>query len=150
MKIIFLDIDGVICVDWIEFVDEFGYGFHEEYIKNLEMIIQKTGAKIVISSTWRMSGLAEMKRMWKARLLPGEVIDVTPVLRTKRGQEIEEFLRKNPCDSYVIIDDDNDFLPEQMPFFVRTTINQQTGVYDGLGLTEECANRAVSILNKTS
>jgi len=150
MKIIFLDIDGVICVDWNEYVDEFGHGFHKDYVKNLETIIQKTGAKIVISSTWRKSGLSEMKRMWKERRLPGEVIDITPVLWTKRGEEIEEYLRENPCDKYVILDDDNDFLDEQRPFFVRTAINKHTGAFNGLGLTEECAQRAVEILNKTN
>lgn len=147
MKIIFLDIDGVICVNWMEFVDEFGHGFHKDYVDNLAEIINSTGAKIVMSSTWRKAGLNEMKRMWEMRDLPGELIDVTPVLWTKRGEEIEEYLRENPCDKYVILDDDTDFLPEQKPFFIRTSVNQHTGAFNGLGLTKECAEKAIQILN---
>ena len=41
-------------------------------------IIELTGAKIVISSTWRKSGLSVRKELWKFSNLPGEVIDVTP------------------------------------------------------------------------
>ncbi len=146
-KIIFLDIDGVICVNWTEYVDQYGHGFDAAYVDNLAEIIKQTGAKIVISSTWRKSGLSEMKAMWLHRKLPGEVIDVTPVLWVKRGEEIAEYLRENPCDKYVIIDDDTDFLPEQKPFFVRTSINQHTGAFKGTGLTKECADMAIEILN---
>lgn len=146
-KIIFLDIDGVICVDWREYVDEFGHGFHPEYVKNLAHIIEQTGAKIVISSTWRKAGLSEMQRMWEMRDLPGKVIDVTPVNWTIRGEEIFEYLQGNPCDNYVIIDDDTDFLPEQWPFFVRTSANQHSDTFNGLGLTKICADRCIEILN---
>jgi hypothetical protein len=150
MKIIFLDIDGVICVNWIDQIDEFGHGFNNDYVKNLQTIIEKTDAKIVISSTWRKSGLPEMQRMWEMRNLPGKVIDITPVLWTKRGEEIAEYLRENPCDSYAIIDDDNDFLDEQKPFFVRTSVNEHDGSFNGLGLTKKCAEKAIQILNKTN
>lgn len=146
MKIIFLDFDGVICVDWNEWVDEFGHGFHKDYVKNLGEIIEKTGAKIVVSSTWRVSGLSEMQKMWEMRDLPGQVIDITPSLYTARGEEIAEYLRENPCDSYVIIDDSTDFLDEQKPFFVRTSVNQHVGAFNGLGLTKECAQMAIKIL----
>lgn len=148
MKIIFLDIDGVICVNWKEDADEFGHGFHEAYVKNLSDIIEKTGAKIVISSTWRMSGLSEMQRMWEMRDLPGKVIDVTPVMNTIRGEEIAEWLRGNQCDNYVIIDDGNDFLSEQKPFFVRTAFNGPDKKGLVLGLTVTCTEKAIEILNK--
>lgn len=146
-KIIFLDIDGVICVNWMDFVDEFGHGFNKDYVNNLQKIIDKTGAKIVLSSTWRKAGLSNMQRMWEMRDLPGELIDVTPVFNTSRGEEIAEYLRENPCDKYVIIDDDSDFLPEQKPFFVRTSVNKHTGAFNGLGLTQECAEQVINILN---
>jgi hypothetical protein len=147
MKIIFLDIDGVLCVDWNLDVDEFGHPFRKEYVTNLNQIIQATGAKIVISSSWRKSGLSEMKRMWKDRNLPGEVIDITPSLWTIRGEEIEEYLRENPCDTYVIIDDETDFLPEQMKCFIRTSKNNHFEAHRGLGLTQRCAKQAIRVLN---
>lgn len=77
MKVIFLDIDGVLNVI-PQGRDEFGSKFHSHFENNLKHIIDNTGAKIVISSTWRMDGLEKMQAMWKARGLAGEVIDVTP------------------------------------------------------------------------
>ncbi len=79
MKIIFLDIDGVLNLLRRE-RDEYGQLFHEEWVENLRKIIDATGAKIVITSTWRGSGLKHMQDMWKHRNLPGEVIDTTPFL----------------------------------------------------------------------
>ena len=35
----------------------------------LKKIIDETGAKLVISSTWRMAGMIEMVNMWKHRNL---------------------------------------------------------------------------------
>ncbi len=78
MKIIFLDIDGVLNVINQE-RDNYGHLFHDEFVENLNMIIQAVPeAKIVISSTWRHSGLKVMQEMWSHRSLPGEVIDTTP------------------------------------------------------------------------
>ena len=48
MKIIFLDIDGVLNV-YCESRDKWGCTFHQHLVDNLGYIIEKTGAKIVIS-----------------------------------------------------------------------------------------------------
>lgn len=88
MKIIFLDIDGVLAVNHQQH-DDFGSLFHEAYVDNLKHIIDSTGAKIVISSSWRKSGLVEMLNMWKQRNLPGEVIDTTCSLYIKKGGGIQ-------------------------------------------------------------
>lgn len=77
MKIIFLDIDGVLNV-YPQGHDEYGAIFHPHLVENLKLILDQTGAKIVVSSTWRRSGLSIMKEMWEKRGLPGEVIDITP------------------------------------------------------------------------
>jgi precorrin-6B methylase 1 len=45
--------------------------FHSNFVDNLRSIIDKTGAKIVISSSWRTDGLDIMKDLWKYRDLPG-------------------------------------------------------------------------------
>lgn len=47
-KIIFLDIDGVLNTSRTRFLK-----FDEECMKNLEDILDATGAKIVVSSSWR-------------------------------------------------------------------------------------------------
>lgn len=166
MKVIFLDIDGVLNVEVftraIHYVagkttidlskcdhDEFGDIFCPTAVSRLEWIIEDTGAKIVISSTWRHSGLEVMQQMWKARNLPGEVIDITPMdrggnnlpfkERAERGNQIKEWLDKNPVESYVIFDDDDDMLPEQEDNFVQTD-----SMY---GITNELAEKAIQILN---
>jgi len=150
MKIIFLDIDGVLNVI-PQGHDKYGAKFHKHFEDNLKHIIEKTGAKIVISSTWRFGGLQEMKDMWKDRNLSGEIIGITPYTLEyrKRGEEIKEWLDNNPTEKYVIIDDDTDMLPEQKNNFVKTSDNiNHTGYIDvGYGLTKECAEQAISILN---
>lgn len=174
MKVIFLDIDGVLNTEcyieafWdickraelsrpeaaslrLEMLrDDFGNVFCPIACRRLAWIIELTGAKIVISSTWRMSGLSVMKGMWKHRSLPGEVIDCTPITkgrsslsfseRLERGNEIKQWLSEHPeVESYVIFDDDNDMLPEQMENFIQTD-----EVY---GITLKDAEKAIQILN---
>lgn len=163
MKVIFLDIDGVLNV-YGEGRDKYGSGFHTPLVENLRYIIEQTDAKIVISSTWRFNGLQEMKDMWRDRGLPGDVIDITPdkydelvicssidYEKVLRGHEIQYWLdTHNDIESYVIIDDDTDFLPSQKNNFVRTSGNyDHIDCYDiGYGLTQICAIKCVSILNK--
>ena len=159
MKIIFLDIDGVLNVRR-QGRDRFGSLFHAEFVKALKHIIDNTGAKIVISSSWRFNGLAEMKEMWSHRNLPGEVIDITPFTaqyekgegssfmeRCERGCEIREWLKTNPCEDYVILDDDSDMLPSQMDRFVKCAGDDGHKHTAGYGLTKDKAEQAIEILN---
>jgi hypothetical protein len=161
IKVIFLDIDGVLNV-YSQGHDEYGGTFHQHLVDNLKRVIEETGAKIVISSTWRFGGLQRMKDMWEFRGLPGEVIDITPdcndlfnegsfvfLDQIERGHEVEYWLDEHPeVEKYVIFDDDNDFLQHQRGNFVRTAnnINHPDCVDIGYGLTNECANRAIRIL----
>jgi len=162
MKIIFLDIDGVLNVIPQEY-DEFGGLFHEKFVDNLRWIIEQTNAKIVISSTWRHDGLKSIKNMWKKRNLPGEIIGITPnevdvVNRgtckfydlVSRGHEIQQWINDNNIKHYCIIDDDNDMLQSQKENFVRTAnnIKHPDCIDIGYGLTKQCAVNVVSILNK--
>jgi hypothetical protein len=163
-KIIFLDIDGVLNVIPQGF-DDYGAKFHKDFEHNLKWIIEQTEAKIVISSTWRMSGLKVMREMWEKRGLAGEVIDITPtevdvVERgtcefydlVDRGHEIQQWIDDNNVKCYCIIDDDNDMLPSQKNNFVRTANNQSHPdcIDIGYGLTKQCAERVVEILNNCS
>ena len=159
MKVIFLDIDGVLNI-YPQGHDDFGGIFHPHFIENLKQIIKKTKAKIVISSTWRHSGLDNMKKMWKFRNLPGDIIGVTPDLyyrddngrsiSPKRGDEIQLYLDKNKdIVNYIILDDDTDFNQNQLGNFVQcsTNINHPDCVDIGYGLTKICAEKAIRILN---
>ena len=155
MKVIFLDIDGVLNL-YYGGRDEYGAIFHPHLVDNLRLLIEKTGAKIVISSTWRFSGLTIMKEMWEKRELPGEVIGITPNFMVHykttlcRGKEIDAYLEKNKdIERYVILDDDSDMEPHQMDNFVMTSGNRdhEDCVDIGYGLTRICTERAIKILN---
>jgi hypothetical protein len=162
MKVIFLDIDGVLNV-YCEGRDEYGCTFHKHFEDNLRWIIEETGAKIVISSTWRRDGLDVMQNLWKHRNLPGEVIDITPTEvdvveygtcefydLVDRGHEIQQWINDHDIVNYVIIDDDNDMLPSQRGNFVRTANNKDHSdcVDIGYGLTRKCSEKVIEILNK--
>lgn len=157
MKVIFLDIDGVLNVMFPKH-DLYGREFHPHLVDNLRYIIDETNAKIVITSTWRSDGIEYSRDMWKYRNLPSEIIGITPNLRYKyntslcRGEEIKLYIEKCGKDisKYVIIDDDyKDILDFQKPYFVQTSdnIDHEDCVDIGYGLTKKCAEKAIEILN---
>ena len=158
MKIIFLDIDGVLnCEEayrsgecqYQEWIWEDGRKDHYQRFCSrskdlLNKLIDETGAKIVISSTWRHSGIEFMRKVWEMEGMKGEIIDITPSMRTKgihipRGMEIKYFLeedlkfthinwdqdqqresmKRSGVDNYIIIDDDSDMLYNQRNHFVH-------------------------------
>lgn len=149
-KVIFLDIDGVLNVIPQGF-DRYGGIFHQNFVDNLKWIIEETSADIVISSTWRLMGFDELLNMWRYRDLPGRVIGITPNrgISVYRGEEICLWLSENKVDRYVIIDDDDDMLEHQFPYFVKTSenIDHPDCIDIGYGLTRECARKAIEILN---
>jgi hypothetical protein len=142
--IIFLDIDGVLrpTNSYIG-RDEYGKLFIDECVDAFNYLLKRTGGRIVISSTWKSSGLIIMKEMWVKRGLPGEVIDITPnevdVVESgvtefydmvDRGMEIDQWLNNNNyTGDYIIIDDVPDFTKEQMLKYIKTNPN--------IGLTKE-------------
>jgi hypothetical protein len=76
-----------------------------------------SGAKIVISSTWRI--LRKQEEFEDALGLP--VIGMTDKDPGIRGQQIQRWLAAHPeVTSYAIIDDDSDMLESQAPHFVQT------------------------------
>jgi hypothetical protein len=162
-KIVFLDIDGVLNTrDWHSRMtkdtprDEFGWVFDPVAVENLAHIINETGANIVVSSSWKYLGMTKLKEMWDIRNLPGDLLDITPntisdeillnanldeiELGVCRGNEIKEWLSKHKGEvsNYVIIDDFDDLLPEQMCHAVITNTL--------IGITESDAEKAIKIL----
>ena len=160
MKVIFLDVDGVLnsenfyrkrgAPDY-RFEDEPPYPlceFDPESIKLLNQIIEKTKAKIVVSSTWRIGRtVEELKTLFKSVGIEGDVIDRTDVLRDRkgydevvRGTEIKRWQDQFPeVENYIIIDDDNDMLPEHQKNFIKTSF--------WTGLTPELVEESITILN---
>lgn len=129
-KLIFLDLDGVlnnsamqISREVWEQVNDIQTHRYDRLssvnIKSLNDLTDKTGAKIVISSTWRMLyDLDELQDTLYSAGVRGEIIGVTPILGadTIRGNEIYRYIKDNYCWEveqklrYVILDDDSDML----------------------------------------
>lgn len=128
MKVLFLDIDGVLnsrrsCFAFGGFPHN-ATGperqmFDEVAVRLVAGIVRAAGAKVVLSSTWRKH--ENWTEIGPALGLP--IIDRTPISwKGRRGEEIAEWLAAHPeVESYAIVDDDSDMLPEQMRFFVHTS-----------------------------
>lgn len=119
------------------------YPFDHNAVKQLKRLIDATDADIVVESSWKYLGLDAMKELWKVRNLPGTIIDITPSLLGKnKGVEIASWLSKYAKQDirYVIIDDEYVILDSQLPHFILTNPYE--------GITEEQANRAISMLNE--
>ena len=163
-KILFLDFDGVLNTNHYQSLlqykgkpwqDEYGAFFDPNAVKQLKRIIDATCADIVIESSWKYLGLDAMKELWKVRNLPGRVVDITPssvsdeyLLKNLdttmfhcKGMEIASWLSEqaNQDIRYAIIDDEYVILDSQLPHFILTNPYE--------GITEEQANKAISILN---
>lgn len=122
--------------------DKYGHLFDITAVRYLSLLISQTDADIVISSTWKLSGLSVMREMWKYRSLPGNVIDITPTLPNEpRGKEIAKWCEDNNfTGNYVILDDDSDMLPEQISNFAQCSTNY--------GLDYLVYGKALSILTR--
>ena len=152
-RIIFLDFDGVLNTEYYQgllqfqgkqWQDEHGAFFDPRAVRQLKRVIDTTGADIVVESSWKYLGLEAMQELWRVRNLPGRVIDITPSLtgNASKGEGISAWLSEyvTPDTRYVIIDDEYVVLDSQIPYFIWTNPYE--------GLTEDQANRAISILNR--
>ncbi len=144
MKVIFLDVDGVLN-NVAAFEAARGRNgtdvLSRECVERCNQLVARTGARIVLSSTWRL--IKDFRGILRDGGLRASIIDRTPYFTDgdrRRGAEIADWLRRNGGDvaRYVILDDDSDMLEEQLPYFVQTTFE--------LGLTDEHVERAVAIL----
>ena len=132
-KIIFLDMDGVLCTSRSHVANR-GKGLMQHLdvtaVKLLSVLLEKTSAELVLSSTWRehhdKTSMTAILQNAGMSVVPWHQNWKTPVdERTGfRGNEIASWLRHSGGDcKYLIIDDSSDFLPEQLPFFVHTTFD---------------------------
>lgn len=152
-KIVFLDFDGVITTldsDWT---------IDEDKCALVKEICDNTGAKIVISSSWRHNTLSETieKENLQDWSLKNYCIGITKrcfltgdsrfTEIPRRGIEIEQWLREykaNNLDTniqYVILDDNTYDL-----LYIQKDNVVQTDSYNGI--SEENVEQAISILNK--
>jgi len=138
MKVLFLDIDGVLNTH--KSIGQFGTDFIDRAMVTLvARIVQVTGAKIVLSSTWRVD---DKDRALVVRELNQHGLELhacTPVLSTwERCHEITAWLDNNPhVQRFAILDDWPD--AEIPGSFFRTDEN--------IGLTAEIAENVIRHLN---
>ena len=145
-KYIFLDVDGVLNGN--HSISK--YQLFPNYLNNLKILVNETKAMIVLSSSWRnffhkendklvanfpnKRGDLLLKELSKLNL---EIFDTTKLgyLSTIRGEEIKEWLDINAPKNYkyIILDDDNDMLEEQLNNFIQTKFN-------GLSIKDEGLN----------
>jgi hypothetical protein len=77
--IIFLDIDGVLCTQhpWKPgVIAEDGYSaFNEQCVQNLNRLIARTGAKVILTSSRRINKtIAEFEAIMRRRGFRGEIV----------------------------------------------------------------------------
>ena len=121
MKVIFLDIDGVLATSFKRIENEFGsiYPFSKGAVKQLNYILEQTHAKIVLSSTWRLLyDIETMKKIFEWNECIDYPIDYTViyhsdslniVIARERVDEIKEYVERNKdtIEKWVAIDDEN-------------------------------------------
>lgn len=162
MKVIFLDIDGVLNAP----ARTGSCRLFFECVEQLNAVVKATGAKIVLSSTWRIAvhggsmtlggfeymlhthggiGLRIVGLTISDDLCSncGQTIRAHECsacnLTITRGRQITAWLKsRSDVESYVAIDDEDDITSQGHPL-VRTN--------GKLGLTAEDASRAIGILN---
>lgn len=139
MKVIFLDIDGVLnneehivkihnllgeeqYLDILRKIGELPFDYRS--CKLLQEFIKETNAEVILSSTWRLN--PESINIIK-RYAGIEIKDITPRLHSMRGEEIQQYLDNHKeITNYVILDDDSDMLESQKEHFVK--VNNKVGL----------------------
>lgn len=170
MKVVFLDIDGVINTVGAELGFNLCYGiepngeniplrkrlselFDPACLYYLRQIVEDTGCKIVVSSTWRHGETTEsMKEWFTCPVIREAIIDKTPSFgslsypelkdrrgRVQRGEEIKWWVDQHPeVTRYAVLDDDSDMDAVYNNFF-------KTCTYDGL--KRDVAYKVITHLN---
>ncbi len=156
MKIIFLDIDGVLNCEGSRSHCAGYRGIDDKKVETLAKIVKATGAEIVLISTWKdgwrkrdkahqgiLANYLDKKLKKQGLVVFDKTRDSDGEECFSRGEGISDYLENNDVENYVILDDyqfdyDSCSLTEN---YVKTDN------YNG-GLTEELAKKAIEILNR--
>lgn len=131
MRLIFLDIDGVLNTSETKQRHRGFIGMQPDLVQRFNELVRSTDAGVILSSTWRID--PNWEKTMRSCGLTCKFLGRTDRLPSGiRGEEIQEWLDKytEPVEAYAIIDDDSDMLPHQPHF--------KTSFYAG-GLTDEIA-----------
>ena len=161
-KYIFLDIDGVLNSEhtWDQ---QSASTINDQYLKNLRTIVEKTDAKLVLSSSWRVyfgEYTKEPRNIFAIHLVTAlakhnlKLHNMTPFIKgnfsNERGLEIKTYINQNKITNYVVIDDEefSDFKTHlDMSRFIQTNFGDETTTIENEGLNKKIAEKAIEILN---
>lgn len=165
-KIIFLDVDGVLnsqsyYIEWMRRrrvgvdYDNSEKEIDESCVKNLKEIVDKTGAAIVLSSTWR-----RMKDDHRLSIHLNMILDKyglhisgkTPWLHGERPKEIKTWLdnyisKGNGIKSFVILDDDFS-IDEYKKYGLENNVVKTSFYEENGGLRMGHVKKAICILER--
>ena len=121
MKVIFLDIDGVLNTNSDREISN-------DKLKLLSELVSKTGADVVLSSSWRnwsnhpktnIPGSFIIK--WKNQFLDNNIsVTLTTELECPKNLSIEKFIIQHDVKHYVVLDDE----PIDIANLVKTDAEQ--------------------------
>lgn len=164
MRVLFLDIDGVInSAAWftvrkrpdhnraLSLQESAAYHFDPEAVERVNRVTSGAGAVVCLSSTWRLGDQKQWTRTRKLLRVAGieaEIVDRTPnnghadpgapFHKARRGSEIWDWLQACPTvTGFAIVDDDSDMGP-LLPRLVQTTWDR--------GLQDEHVERLIAVL----
>lgn len=169
-KYIFLDIDGVLNSEhtWDEYCEngdqQSASTISDQYLENLQKIVEKTDAKLILSSSWRTyfdDNIDKPINIWAIYLTQAlakhnlKLHDATPFVKgpfsSERGLEIRTYIDKHNIKDYVVIDDEefSDFRTHlDMSKFIQTKFGNENTSIEDEGLSKEVATKAIESLNK--
>ena len=178
MKVIFLDVDGVLNTEECQDVPEQGQEGSEDFLydkstiipllkrclDNLESILRETGAKVVVTSTWRL--FPDMLAFLTSTLSPLGPEVIVGVTRDRgahpigpgRGEEVRQWLQENKaCTKFVVLDDEHKESFESSLFRERKPPHGSEGLlvitrmrggdFSEQGLTQQHVKEIVHFLN---
>lgn len=153
MKVIFLDVDGVLNNRHTRTRTGEGWCFVDDFlVARVRKIVDATGAVIVLSSTWRdewniedesLNGPDFNELRAKFNEFGMDFFSRTGAWKMRgRGWEIMDWLERHEAiESFVILDDWNDMEPVRDHLILTNP---------SLGLTEEQVQEAIKILLQNS
>lgn len=135
MKVIFLDIDGVLNCKQTPNPRKFPFIVDSVLLARLRRLLELAGAEVVLTSNWRFDPVG----MLAVKYYEVPFADTTPDEGSPpRCQPILDWLKRHPdVERFIVIDDEDDEL-DSLPLFQPSP---------STGLTDEMVKAAADYLN---
>jgi hypothetical protein len=152
--LILLDIDGVLVPanSWKkpEFLEDGFPVFNSRSVRAFQRILAETNADVVLTTSHKAKyNVAQWRELLKLRNIHPKNVKrlASNSLETSRKDEILHWYQTqhNPAEEFVIIDDDK--MLNGLPPAIRDNLVLTS---PSIGLTDELADEAISILRKTA